>query len=182
MELTGNVQGIIDLMGGGSSVEVAQVLTSGEKIATISVDDVPTDIYAPSPTAPTDVEVTQVVSSGTKIATISVDDVPTDIYAPSSIIYSTEEREAGIWIDEPLFQKTWIFSNNITIASNQWTDTPISNTGIRDIISVEGLNDEGTAWTLSGARTISGDYVQVYSFRNATLQVNRITLRYTKST
>lgn len=70
--------------GGGSTVEVTQVLESGTKVATITVDDTPTDIFAPTPAEPTDVEVTQVVSSGTKIATISVDDVETDIYAPAS--------------------------------------------------------------------------------------------------
>lgn len=34
--------------GGGSSVEVTQILESGTKVATITVDDTPTDIYAPS--------------------------------------------------------------------------------------------------------------------------------------
>ena len=66
--------------GGGSDVSVTQLLSSGTKTATITVDDVDTDLYAPDPT---DVDVTQVQTSGTKIATITVDDVPTDIYAPS---------------------------------------------------------------------------------------------------
>lgn len=34
--------------GGGSTVEVTQVLESGTKIATITVDDTPTDLYAPA--------------------------------------------------------------------------------------------------------------------------------------
>lgn len=66
--------------GGGSDVSVTQVLSSGTKTATITVDDVDTDLYAPDPT---DVGVTQVQTTGTKIATISVDNVPTDIYAPT---------------------------------------------------------------------------------------------------
>ncbi len=66
--------------GGGSDVSVTQVLSSGTKTATITVDDVDTDLYAPDPT---DVGVTQVQTSGTKIATISVDNVPTDLYAPT---------------------------------------------------------------------------------------------------
>lgn len=66
--------------GGGSDVSVTQVLSSGTKTATITVDDTPTDLYAPDPT---DVDVTQVQTSGTKIATITVDDTPTDLYAPS---------------------------------------------------------------------------------------------------
>ena len=66
--------------GGGSDVSVTQVLSSGTKTATITVDDTPTDLYAPDPT---DVNVTQVHTSGTKIATITVDDTPTDLYAPT---------------------------------------------------------------------------------------------------
>ena len=66
--------------GGGSDVSVTQVLSSGTKTATITVDDVDTDLYAPDPT---DVVVTQEQTSGTKIATITIDDTPTDLYAPT---------------------------------------------------------------------------------------------------
>lgn len=66
--------------GGGSDVTVTQVLSSGTKTATITVDDTPTDLYAPDPT---DVVVTQEQTSGTKIATITVDNTPTDLYAPT---------------------------------------------------------------------------------------------------
>ena len=38
--------------GGGSTVEVTQVLESGTKIATITVDDTPTDLYAPAAYTP----------------------------------------------------------------------------------------------------------------------------------
>ena len=60
--------------GSGSDVTVTQVVESGTKIATIGVDDVSTDLYAP------EVAVTQVLSSGTKIATIAVGDTSTDLY------------------------------------------------------------------------------------------------------
>lgn len=46
-----NVQGAIDELaqgGGGSTVEVTQVQTTGTKIATITVDSVGTDLYAPN--------------------------------------------------------------------------------------------------------------------------------------
>ena len=60
--------------GSGSDVTVTQVVESGTKIATIGVDDVSTDLYAP------EVSVTQVLSSGTKIGTIAVGDTSTDLY------------------------------------------------------------------------------------------------------
>ena len=95
--------------GGGSEVSVTQILSSGTKTATITVDNVPTDLYAPTPTTPTDVDVTQVVSTGTKIATISVDNVPTDLYAPTPTaptdvdvtqVVSTGTKIATITVDD----------------------------------------------------------------------------------
>lgn len=65
---------------GGSDVSVTQVLTEGTKVATVTVDETGTDIYAPDPT---DVSVTPVVTSGTKIAEIEVDGAGYDLYAPA---------------------------------------------------------------------------------------------------
>lgn len=65
---------------GGSEVEVTQILSSGTKIAEISVDGDSTDLYAPE--SGSEVSVTQILSSGTKIAEIEVDGVRTDLYAP----------------------------------------------------------------------------------------------------
>ena len=64
-----------------TEVTVTQVQgsTNGTKIATIGVDSVSTDVYAPA------VAVTQVQGStgGTKIATVAVGATSTDIYAPA---------------------------------------------------------------------------------------------------
>lgn len=83
MELTGNVSGLINLGGGGSTVEVTPILTSGEHIADIEVDGVTSELYAPEAAEPTEVEVTQVLTSGTKIATIGVDGDEVELYAPT---------------------------------------------------------------------------------------------------
>ena len=65
-----------------TEVTVTQVQgsTNGTKIATIGVDSVSTDVYAPA------VSVTQVQGSSgaTKIATVAVGEESTDIYAPES--------------------------------------------------------------------------------------------------
>ena len=65
-----------------TEVTVTQVQgsTNGTKIATIGVDSVSTDVYAPA------VAVTQVQGStgGTKIATVAVGATSTDIYAPAA--------------------------------------------------------------------------------------------------
>ena len=45
MELTGSVAGIIDLIGGGTDVVITPVVTSGTKIADVSVGGVEKDLY-----------------------------------------------------------------------------------------------------------------------------------------
>lgn len=67
--------------GGGSIVTVTQIQSTGNKIATIGVDGVNTDLYSPSGVS--SVSVTQVQSTGTKIGTINVDGNATDLYAPN---------------------------------------------------------------------------------------------------
>lgn len=65
----------------GSDVVVNQVLDSGTKIATISVDGSPTDIYAPNPGS--NVSVDAILTTGTQIASISVGNQSYDLYAPT---------------------------------------------------------------------------------------------------
>ena len=71
--------------GGGSVVEVTPIQTTGTKIASISVDGVASDLYAPeNGGGGSNVSVDQIQTSGTKIATITVDDLATDLYAPEN--------------------------------------------------------------------------------------------------
>ena len=71
---------------GGSTVEWEQLQLTGTKIATITIDNVPVDVYAPSGGGSGDeVEWTQTIGSGTKIGTITINGNPTDVYAPTPI-------------------------------------------------------------------------------------------------
>lgn len=63
---------------GGSDVSVTPIQTDGLNIATVTIDGVDSEIYAP------DVAVTPVQLTGTKIAEITIDDAGYDIYAPAS--------------------------------------------------------------------------------------------------
>lgn len=180
-----------DSPGGGSEVSVTQVLSSGTKIATITVDDTPTDLYAPTPTAPTDVDVTQVVSTGTKIATISVDNVPTDIYAPagSSIDYSQNEHIIGKWIDgtSDVYEKTIVYTPESTISSATAIGA-IANANVVIVHEACAVNSsQNRMWMLplTGSTDISYNSGSVY------LNINNdswspdwtfyVTVRYTKT-
>lgn len=72
--------------GGGSTVVVTPIVESGTKIATITVDDVDSDLYAPN------VAVVQTVTAGTKIGSVA----GTDLYAPLDV-YSTTDTIIGTW-------------------------------------------------------------------------------------
>lgn len=147
-----------DSPGGGSTVEVTQVLSSGTKIASISVDGTPTDLYAPTPTEPTDVDVTQVVSTGTKIATITVDNVPTDLYAPTPSTpvhqYSTTPRIIGKWIDGT----TDVYEVVLTGTTN--------NIGGEEDIDISSLNID-RVYDVSGIVQISTGDVPLNYFADA---------------
>lgn len=81
MELTGSVTGMLKMLGGGSDVEITQLLTEGVAIAIVKVDDDTITLYAPNPSI---VNVSKVLTEGVKIAEIGVNGITTDIYAPES--------------------------------------------------------------------------------------------------
>lgn len=73
--------------GGGSEVSVTQIQTTGTKIATVTVDSVGTDIYAPK------ASVTQTVASGTEIAEVD----GTKIYIPDAGSVSVTADGVKTW-------------------------------------------------------------------------------------
>ena len=83
--------------GGGRTVTVTQVLTSGTKIATIGVDGTDTDLFAPSGGGGgSTVSVTQIQSTGTKIATITVDGNGTDLYSPDAPVTDVQVNGTSV--------------------------------------------------------------------------------------
>lgn len=71
---------------GGSSVSWEQLQSTGTKIATITIDNVPVDVYAPSGGGSGDeVSWTQTLGSGTEIGTITINGTPITVYAPTPI-------------------------------------------------------------------------------------------------
>lgn len=76
--LVGNIMG--GGGGGGDTIVITPVVTSGTKIADVSVNGVEKDLYCPNPP---EVDITPVVTSGTKIADVSVGGVERDLYTPN---------------------------------------------------------------------------------------------------
>lgn len=100
------------------------------------------------------------------------------------VIYSTEEREIGVWTDgKPLYEKTWKFTTDIALTPNTWADTPIEilANNIGKIIKVTGLYST-TSYSFLGAQCDTGDYVRILSCRPSNMLVDGLILQYTKIT
>ena len=92
--LVGNITG--GGGGGGDTVVITPVVTSGTKIADVSVNGVEKDLYCPTPPTPPQIDITPVVTSGTKIADVSVGGVEKDLYAPNpTTVNVTQVQQSG---------------------------------------------------------------------------------------
>ena len=97
------------------------------------------------------------------------------------IIYSTEEREVGVWTDgKPLYQKTYEVS--ISATSNQWVDTGIDiANGISIKCEAVLYQSDGVTIMLESNIYPNGD-VYILNPRNVTMSLSHLTLWYTKTT
>ena len=108
-----------------------------------------------------------------------------EYYSP--IIYSTEEREIGVWIDnKPLYQKTFV--SNITLQSNSWTQTNLNIQNLDSIIKSEVARNN-LSDTSDNGHIIAGidiDHtngrIDLFNFRNVEITITSITIWYTKTT
>ena len=87
--LVGNITG--GGGGGGSDVVITPVITSGTKIADVTVNGVEKDLYCPTPPTPQEISITPVQESGTKIADISLNGEEKDLYAPNPTAVSVSQ-------------------------------------------------------------------------------------------
>lgn len=103
-------------------------------------------------------------------------------YGFSPIIYSEEEREVGVWIDnKPLYQKTWKLTNEVLLTSSGIQINAIDTSGMESLVECVGSYSASAnaktipilAWKYNN-NTYYGSSIQAY--------VDIITLYYTKTT
>lgn len=119
----------------------------------------------------------------------------------TALIYSTEEREVGVWTDgKPLYQKTLIVNNP---TNNTDLEYDLGVTDLDEVISQEGTWDRdmgsGGIWTYdlnaTNERAFTNSYIVIARIRNGTKKLYvyvgttypdvpciRFTFRYTKTT
>lgn len=98
--------------GGGSDVTVTQVVSSGTKIATITVDETATDLYAPAATV-TDVQV-----NGTSVVTSGVANIP--VASTNGLGVSKLNESKGIGIDSSNALQILASSPAMSKAGDSW--------------------------------------------------------------
>lgn len=97
------------------------------------------------------------------------------------VIYSTDEREVGVWTDgKPLWQKTVTLGTAVSIPYNTWT-TFCSWAESIEIKDCCGIASGGDVYPNLSASYDNGD-VQVLNVRNMTISLVTLTIQYTKTT
>ena len=91
--------------GGGSSVEWTQIITTGTKIAVITINGETTEVYAPAGGGGgSSVSWNEIQTTGTKIAQITIDGTTYDVYAPnvsvSAADVSYDNTTSGLTSDD----------------------------------------------------------------------------------
>ena len=102
--------------GGGSIVEWKQLTADGTHIATISIDGVPTEVYAPNSGGGSGsvVSVEQKIDFGDNVANILIDGNTYNIYNGHK--YNETEKVVGKWIDGRNVYEQVINMENVTYA------------------------------------------------------------------
>jgi hypothetical protein len=103
--------------------------------------------------------------------------------------YSETEQVVGYWIDgRPIYEKTIISSTEVTVSANAWKSPAFTISDV-NVTVISGLPSYWSAtssvfvvWNFMCIQSNTSDKkkVDLYNSRNASCQVNRLTIRYIK--
>lgn len=95
-------------------------------------------------------------------------------------VYSTDEKQVGVWIDgSPIYEKT-VYSDTIlyTLTANQWVITDISASDISRLVTITAYGANASIMALLGR--LSDGVIQLQTFRDS-VSVYGLTYTYIKS-
>lgn len=99
------------------------------------------------------------------------------------IIYSTEEREVGVWIDnKPLYSKVFDLGSDVQVSYNSFTDTSIDASDMEKVVDAKGFYSTGvTVYNVIG--NINNNIIRLQTDRNGVAaSIRYVLLFYTKTT
>ena len=145
-----------------STVSISDLLQSGTKVATLTIDGTQYDLYAPSGGGGgSSVAWNQIVSTGTKIATVTIDEVPIDVYAPTPIDELSDLTDVSI----ANLQDGQIIKWNSTTSKWENSNESSGGTGGHTII-----DENGTSMTArAGLQFVGGANVSDDATNNRTI-------------
>lgn len=141
--------------GGGSTVTVTPITTTGTNIANIAVDGTTYNLFAPT-------------SGGS--------------YAHH---YSTTEQVVGTWIDgKPIYEKTYEFATPLTINSTSYIHSGITPANIKSLIGMPEIIDTygQSAPIIAGIYTSNKEIALAALNTVYGIDLKYLTVRYTKTT
>lgn len=191
--MNGVVYGGADGGGGGNALILdAQIYTTEEKQVGVWIDNKP--LYAKSVStggsAPSDTTLIQrIVQTGydTLLYTKLSDSAGSggyQAYGFSPIIYSEEEREVGVWVDnKPLYQKTIVCNPPIIALANTWTPVTTLSENI-NVIKTEGVDIEDGEYVQFpfGGNCDANNVLSILNDTEYPREVIYVTIWYTKTT
>ena len=161
--------------GGGSTVEVTQVVSTGTKIATITVNDTPTDLYAPN------TEVVQTLTEGTKIGSVA----GTDLFAPAGgggggdfFVFTTTESKVGSFLGVDAYAIGYDLGSDVSVANNAWETLNITTAAVK-FLQVFGVSSQGNFTPLQAYK--DGQKISIKACSQRTESVRYLGVIYTKS-
>lgn len=101
------------------------------------------------------------------------------------VIYSTEEREIGVWTDgKPLYQKTIILPTSMSITSNTWTDIDDGDWSFVGtfVLGLMVNNNGASVGFVAVDKNTSNNKLRILQTRNTDITCKSVTIQYTKST
>lgn len=197
--LAGGLSGNMHFGGDGDSIDVTPILTSGTKIATITVnkgteEEVSYDLYAPDTLSWDDITDKPTLFSGvyadlTNKPTLNGDTINGNMF---TVKYSTTEKKIGTWIDG---SDLWQITLDLTI-SQAITNVDLTQLNINHCILIEGnMMDSTESWEVPINGYVSNTYYSEveYNRQDKYLYIGvpnnlvnnypyfKVTLQYTKN-
>ena len=106
-------------------------------------------------------------------------------YGVPTVHYSTSEQVIGTWTDgKPLYKKTYQFNSTVWLNANGWTNgINVDTTNVKVLVDAEVLRTIG-AYSFYGYLQVVpyNNLLNIFNCRNTNMEIDTITLVYTKTT
>ena len=104
----------------------------------------------------------------------------TSVLSPGAVLYDTEEKIIGKWINgKPLYQKVIPFTT--TLQNNVWIETPELIDDKEQIIQAFVVHSLSYMSVMGNTDRDASNYIRIWNMRNTTLNITHVVIQYTKT-